>query len=121
MWIMILKMAAATALYVLATVLLWKSWHKSSTHTLLHKLTIGLFYGLCSIASSHIGIDYGNMLLNVRDLGPLAAGLNQLKNGTQEQILDGMLRSIRSFAGETEQFDDITMLGITYLDSISDA
>ena len=68
MWIMILKMAAATALYVLATVLLWKSWHKSSTHTLLHKLTIGLFYGLCSIASSHIGIDYGNMLLNVRDL-----------------------------------------------------
>lgn len=75
MWIIILKMAAATALYVLATVLLWKSWHKSSTHTLLHKLTIGLFYGLCSIASSHIGIDYGNMLLNVRDLGPLAAGL----------------------------------------------
>lgn len=291
MWIMILKMAAATAPYVLATVLLWKSWHKSSTHTLLHKLTIGLFYGLCSIASSHIGIDYGNMLLNARDLGPLAAGLffdpvagvvsgviggverfiigeyfgigsfsriacsvstvlagllsaglnkwvyqgnrpsyinclflgaemkvfhmyvtvwlgmldlktglmrcanagheypalmraggdyalledphgfvlggfenvpmteyeiqltpgdrlfvytdgipeamntegkqyggerltaclYQLKNGTQEQILDGMLRSIRSFAGETEQFDDITMLGITYLDSISDA
>ena len=51
----------------------------------------------------------------------LTACLNQLKNGTQEQILDGMLRSIRSFAGETEQFDDITMLGITYLDSISDA
>lgn len=75
MWIMILKMAAATALYVLATVLLWKTWHKNSTHTLLHKLTIGLFYGLCSIVSSHIGIDYGNMLLNVRDLGPLAAGL----------------------------------------------
>ena len=290
MWIMILKMAAATALYVLATVLLWKSWHKSSTHTLLHKLTIGLFYGLCSIASSHIGIDYGNMLLNVRDLGPLAAGLffdpvagvvsgviggverfiigeyfgigsfsriacsvstvlagllsaglnkwvyqgnrpsyinclflgaemevfhmyvvfitnrNDMNTASEvvgtcampmiiftglglavctqiiarlsgvsgksarekrsvpielrfqryqyqlsfgedgdparlkkeldnnnirgksiyllvdaEQILDGMLRSIRSFAGETEQFDDITMLGITYLDSISDA
>ena len=290
MWIMILKMAAATAPYVLATVLLWKSWHKSSTHTLLHKLTIGLFYGLCSIASSHIGIDYGNMLLNVRDLGPLAAGLffdpvagvvsgviggverfiigeyfgigsfsriacsvstvlagllsaglnkwvyqgkrpsyinclflgaemevfhmyvvfitnrNDMNTASEvvgtcampmiiftglglavctqiiarlsgvsgksarekrsvpielrfqryqyqlsfgedgdparlkkeldnnnirgksiyllvdaEQILDGMLRSIRSFAGETEQFDDITMLGITYLDSISDA
>ena len=290
MWIMILKMAAATALYVLATVLLWKSWHKSSTHTLLHKLTIGLFYGLCSIASSHIGIDYGNMLLNARDLGPLAAGLffdpvagvvsgviggverfiigeyfgigsfsriacsvstvlagllsaglnkwvyqgnrpsyinclflgaemevfhmyvvfitnrNDMNTASEvvgtcampmiiftglglavctqiiarlsgvsgksarekrsvpielrfqryqyqlsfgedgdparlkkeldnnnirgksiyllvdaEQILDGMLRSIRSFAGETEQFDDITMLGITYLDSISDA
>ena len=290
MWIMILKMAAATAPYVLATVLLWKSWHKSSTHTLLHKLTIGLFYGLCSIASSHIGIDYGNMLLNARDLGPLAAGLffdpvagvvsgviggverfiigeyfgigsfsriacsvstvlagllsaglnkwvyqgkrpsyinclflgaemevfhmyvvfitnrNDMNTASEvvgtcampmiiftglglavcthiiarlsgvsgksarekrsvpielrfqryqyqlsfgedgdparlkkelddnnirgksiyllvdaEQILDGMLRSIRSFAGETEQFDDITMLGITYLDSISDA
>ena len=72
---MILKMTGATTLYVAATILLWRFWHKKKTHTLLQKLAVGLFYGLCSIASSHIGINYGIAVLNVRDIGPLAAGL----------------------------------------------
>ena len=72
---MILKMTAATVLYVGATVLLWHFWHKQKKHTLGMKLAVGLFFGLCSVASSHIGIDYGDMVLNIRDLGPLAAGL----------------------------------------------
>lgn len=72
---MILQMTAATALYVGATVFLWRYWHKSPEHTLLQKLLVGLFYGLCSVVSNHIGVNYGTMIMNVRDLGPLAAGL----------------------------------------------
>ena len=72
---MILKMTAATVIYVGATVLLWHFWHRQKNHSLGMKLAVGLFYGLCSVLSSHIGIDYGDMVLNVRDLGPLAAGL----------------------------------------------
>ncbi len=72
---MILQMSGATALYVIATVLLWRFWHKSENHSLLQKLAIGLFYGLCSVAANHIGINYEAMVLNVRDIGPLAAGL----------------------------------------------
>ena len=40
--------------------------------------------------------------------------LNALKGGSQKQILTGMLEDIRRFAGDEEQFDDITMLGMTY-------
>lgn len=72
---MILLMTGTTALYVLATVALWRFWHRKKDHTTAQKLFIGLFYGLCSIASNHLGIVYQDMVLNVRDLGPLAAGL----------------------------------------------
>ena len=72
---MTLKMAAATGIYIAATILLWYFWNKSSEHTRGRKIAVGVFYGLCSVLSSHIGIDYGNWVLNVRDLGPLAAGL----------------------------------------------
>ena len=75
MLLMILKLALATCIYIAVTVLLWHFWHKHKEHTLTQKLTSGLLYGLCSVISSHIGIDYGDMVLNVRDLGPLAAGL----------------------------------------------
>ena len=72
---MILKMTGATTLYVVTTVLLWRFWHKNKSHTLIRKLAVGLFYGMCSVISSHIGINYGTAVLNVRDIGPLAAGL----------------------------------------------
>ena len=41
--------------------------------------------------------------------------LNRIKNAPQEQVLEDVLQDIRNFAGEAEQFDDITMLGLTYL------
>ena len=72
---MILQMSAATALYIAATILMWKVWHRKDAHTAAQKIGVGLFYGLCSVLSNHIGIDYGDMVLNVRDIGPLAAGL----------------------------------------------
>ena len=72
--IMILKMAAVTALYVVLTILLWKLL-KDKPMTAGRKILVGIIYGSCSVASTHFAIDYGNMLLNLRDLGPLAAGL----------------------------------------------
>ncbi len=72
---MILLMTAATSLYVAITALLWRFWHKRAPQKLGLKLVIGLIYGLCSIASNHLAIEYNFMLLNVRDIGPLAAGL----------------------------------------------
>ena len=71
---MMLKMSAATLLYSVLTALAFYLWQKSRKTTGT-KIAIGLFYGLCSIASNHLGIDYGMMMLNVRDIGPLAAGL----------------------------------------------
>ena len=39
------------------------------------KTAIGLVYGLFAVLSTHFGVDYSHMMLNVRDLGPLSAGL----------------------------------------------
>ncbi len=75
MFIMILQMSGATAMYVVLTVLLWRLWNRKPAHSIWERLGVGLIYGLCSILSNHISINYGNMLLNVRDIGPLVAGL----------------------------------------------
>ena len=74
MWIMILKMTAVTALYVVLTVLLWKSLQRR-TMTAWLRLAVGVIYGGCAVLSTHFGVDYSHMMLNVRDLGPLSAGL----------------------------------------------
>ncbi len=71
---MILKMAAVTAFYVLATVFLWKRTRDKEL-SMGARIGIGVFYGVCSILSTHFAVDYGHMLLNVRDIGPLAGGL----------------------------------------------
>ena len=71
---MILKMSAVTALYVLLTALIWKR-RGDKKLALPAKLVIGVIYGLCAVLSTHFGVDYGDMMLNVRDIGPLAAGL----------------------------------------------
>ena len=46
--------------------------------------------------------------------GRLTTVLNTLKDCTEQETLEAVLEDIREFAGEAEQFDDITMLGITY-------
>ena len=71
---MILKMTAVTSLYVLLTMLLWLRLKDRKTG-LREWIVVGLIYGGCSVLSTHFGVDYGDMLINVRDLGPLAAGL----------------------------------------------
>ena len=53
-WIMILRMSAAVAAYILLTAVAWKIWQKRK-HTLGMKILIGLLYGAASVASNHIG------------------------------------------------------------------
>ncbi len=71
---MILKMSGITALYVLLTVVIWKRMNGRKTRP-WHRLLIGLVYGGCAVLSTHFAVDYVDMLVNVRDLGPLMAGL----------------------------------------------
>ena len=72
---MILKMSAITLLYVLLTVLLWFKVHKKEQLSMTIRISIGIIYGLCSVLSTHFGVNYSHMMLNVRDIGPLASGL----------------------------------------------
>lgn len=69
----ILKMIGITLLYVLFTVFVWYKM-QNTKYNALSIVTIGVLYGIGSILSTHFGIDYRQMLLNVRDIGPLAAG-----------------------------------------------
>ena len=71
---MILKMAGITALYVILTVTIWKWTHREKLRA-WQKLVIGLVYGICAVMSTHFAVAYEHMLLNIRDMGPLAAGL----------------------------------------------
>ena len=74
MLLMILKMSGVTGLYVILSAVLYRLT-KDKKLTWQYKLIIGIVYGLCSVASTHFGVDYGDMMLNVRDIAPLAAGL----------------------------------------------
>ena len=75
-WSMVLKMTAAVLLYVLITAALWYACRKEKPLSLGLKILIGLVFGACSVAANHIGIQFHDRpVLNVRDIGPLSAGL----------------------------------------------
>jgi serine phosphatase RsbU (regulator of sigma subunit) len=67
-------MSAISALYIVLTVFLWK-YLRNKKISFTGKILIGLIYGICSVLSTHFGVDFGDMLLNLRDVAPLAAGL----------------------------------------------
>ena len=69
----IAKMLGLTLLYVIFTIFIWYMTHDKRLKP-LSIATIGVLYGIGSILSTHFGVDYHEMLLNVRDIGPLAAG-----------------------------------------------
>ena len=71
---MIVKMSSITFVYVAVTFLLWKALADRKMGA-GDRIALGFIYGILSIFSTHVGIDFGNMVLNVRDLGPMAAGL----------------------------------------------
>ena len=73
MFSMIVKMSSITFVYVAVTFLLWKALADRKIGT-GDRIALGFIYGILSIFSTHVGIDFGNMVLNVRDLGPMAAG-----------------------------------------------
>lgn len=71
-----LKMTGATLGYVAVTAVLWIFYRKKEEHSFREKVLVGLIYGACSVLANHFGIARGQMLvLNVRDIGPLSAGL----------------------------------------------
>ena len=74
MFDMILKMTLVTTLYVVLTALV-EIWVDKQVLSRRAKINIGIIYGILCIISTHFGIDYKKMMLNVRDIGPLAAGL----------------------------------------------
>ena len=75
-WEMLLKMTAATLAYVVITGFLWNYSRKKESRGRGWEIVVGLVYGACSVVANHFGIHYFGMLnLNVRDIGPLAAGL----------------------------------------------
>ena len=71
---MIIKMSLITLAYVTLTVLLWRALRDRKLSA-GDKIALGFLYGILCIFSTHFGIDYGEMVINVRDLGPMAAGL----------------------------------------------
>ncbi len=71
---MILKMSAATLIYLLLSLLLWK-YFKDKSHKIGYRILIGVIYGAAAVLSTHFGVDYNHMIVNIRDLAPLTAGL----------------------------------------------
>ena len=71
---MLVKMTISTVLYLLITAIVWNYWSGHERRT-WHKVVVGIIFGICSVMSTHLGVDFRNMILNVRDIGPLAAGL----------------------------------------------
>ncbi|MBP5260892.1 MAG: SpoIIE family protein phosphatase [Clostridiales bacterium] len=71
---MLLKMSAVTAGNVLVTYILWR-FMKNRKMNWGYRILISLVFGGFAILATHFGVDYQHMMINVRDLAPLAAGL----------------------------------------------
>ena len=71
---MVLKMTVLTALYVLLAFLLFRRYRDRKI-TALDRIGLGVIFGIMSILSTHFGVSYHTWVMNVRDLGPLTAGL----------------------------------------------
>ncbi len=71
---MIMKMSGITVLYIILTLVVWNFTNKVVLNR-LQKIMIGVVFGTSSIISTHFGVAYDGMIINVRDIGPLAAGL----------------------------------------------
>lgn len=74
MFIMILKMSGLTLLYLILTAILWR-WTRIKGLNKTRKLMVGIAFGISSILSTHFGVTYEHSVINIRDVGPLAAGL----------------------------------------------
>ena len=98
---MILKMSAATAFNVLLTYVLWRLL-KNKKMNMGIRILLGVIYGGCAIISTHYGVNYHHMMLNVRDLSPLAAGL----------FFDPLSGLIAGFLGGIERYIAGTYFGV---------
>ncbi len=74
MLLMIIKMSGITLAITILTLLLW-IYLRDKKITWPIRILLVLVYAGCAILSTHFGVDYSHMLINVRDMGPLCAGL----------------------------------------------
>ena len=106
-WTMILRMSAAVLAYILITAGLWLFCRKRKMTRGLEML-IGLIYGACCVGANHIGVDYGTLLLNVRDIAPLAAGLFFSPSaGIIAGIIGGLERLLAGEVWHLGQFTEV--------------
>lgn len=74
MFLMILKTSAVTAGNILITFILWKLL-KDKKISWGYRIVLAVIFGTLAILATHYGIDYQDMMINVRDLAPLTVGL----------------------------------------------
>ena len=98
---MILKMTGVAAVSVLLTLGL-RRLTKGREITWPMRIFIGVVYGLYCIISTHYGINFGGMIINERDLGPLCAGL----------FFDPISGIIAGIIGGTDRYISGTYFGI---------
>ena len=96
-----LKMAAVTAGNVLFTFALWK-FLKNRKMNWGYRIMLALIFGTFAILATHFGVDYKHMMINVRDLAPLTAGL----------FFDPVAGIIAGFIGGIERYVAGTYLGV---------
>ncbi|MCR5674870.1 MAG: SpoIIE family protein phosphatase [Lachnospiraceae bacterium] len=94
-------MTLISALYVALTVYMWTRT-RGRKLSVGARISIGIIYGMCSVLSTHFGVNFGDMLLNLRDVAPLAAGL----------FFDPMAGVIAGLLGGVERFIVGTWFGI---------
>ena len=73
---MIIKMSLITLLMCLINCVLCRLT-KNRKLNRGENILIGLVFGLAAVMSTHFGIDYQDMVLNVRDIAPLSAQIPQ--------------------------------------------
>lgn len=98
---MILKMSAVTAAHIFLSYYLWR-FFKGKKINWGYRLMISAIFGGFAVLSTHFGVDYDQMLLNIRDLGPLTAGL----------FFDPMAGIIAGFIGGIERYIAGTFFGV---------
>ena len=98
---MIAKMSAIVAGHIILTYLLWRHFRDRRLSG-VERLIIGVVYGLCAVFSNHFNVNYGDSLLNIRDLSPLTAGL----------FFDPISGIIAGLIGGTERYIIGTYFGI---------
>lgn len=101
MLVMILKMSAVTAIYVLFSYFLWRHL-KNKKIDWRYRLLLSLVFGGLAITATHFGVDYQDMMINVRDLGPLTAGL----------FFDPLSGILAGFIGGIERYIAGTYFGV---------
>lgn len=94
---MILRMSIITFGLSVLTVILWFITKNRKLNT-AGKIAVGIIYGLAACASTHWGVDYNSMVLNVRDIAPLSAGLFF---GPLPGIIAGLIGGIERYIAGT--------------------